>query len=70
MSSQAWCDRVSPLELTTASGCRACTGKARVLFAAGNFWGRTTAAISSSTDPESKGKFGPYMPGFDVIPYK
>ena len=38
--------------------------QAIVLFARGNFWGRTLAAISSSTDPESSGGFGPFMPGF------
>lgn len=43
--------------------------EARIVFAEGNFWGRTLAAISSSTDPLSFTGFGPYMPGFDVIPY-
>jgi ornithine--oxo-acid transaminase len=43
--------------------------KAKIIFAAGNFWGRTLAAISSSTDPEAKDGFGPYMPGYVVIPY-
>ena len=43
--------------------------KAVVLFAKGNFWGRTLAAVSSSTDPESYGGFGPFMPGFENIPY-
>jgi len=43
--------------------------KARVVFAEGNFWGRTMAAISSSTDPSSYREFGPFMPGFDLIPY-
>ncbi|MFN4300148.1 MAG: ornithine--oxo-acid transaminase [Thermaurantimonas sp.] len=43
--------------------------KAVILFAENNFWGRTLAAISSSTDPESFTNFGPYMPGFKVIPY-
>mmetsp|Transcript_15090 Transcript_15090/g.44489 ORF Transcript_15090/g.44489 Transcript_15090/m.44489 type:complete len:248 (-) Transcript_15090:534-1277(-) len=43
--------------------------KAKVLFANGNFWGRTTAAISSSTDPSSYTGFGPFMPGFECIPY-
>lgn len=43
--------------------------QARIIFAGGNFWGRTLAAISSSTDPESKVGFGPYMPGYDIIPY-
>ncbi|CAG9466257.1 unnamed protein product [Pedinophyceae sp. YPF-701] len=43
--------------------------QAKILFAAGNFWGRTMSAISSSTDPESRGGFGPFMPGFEIIPY-
>ena len=42
---------------------------AKVIFAEGNFWGRTMAAISSSTDPSSYKNFGPYMPGFEIIPY-
>jgi len=41
----------------------------KVLFAERNFWGRTMAAISSSTDPASYTGFGPYMPGFDLVPY-
>jgi ornithine--oxo-acid transaminase len=43
--------------------------KAKIVFAEGNFWGRTLAAISSSTDPSSYRGFGPYMPGFEVVPY-
>lgn len=43
--------------------------QAKILFAEGNFWGRTLAAISSSTDPSSYKGFGPYMPGFELIPY-
>jgi len=43
--------------------------KAKVIFAAGNFWGRTITAISTSTDPSSYAGFGPYTPGFVVIPY-
>jgi ornithine--oxo-acid transaminase len=43
--------------------------KAKILFAEGNFWGRTMAAISSSTDPSSYKNFGPYMPGFEIVPY-
>ncbi|EAW50791.1 hCG1640096, isoform CRA_a [Homo sapiens] len=42
--------------------------KAKVISAAGNFWGRTFSAISSSTDLTSYDGFGPFMPGFDVIP--
>ncbi|MBL7812588.1 MAG: ornithine--oxo-acid transaminase [Bacteroidetes bacterium] len=44
-------------------------GAARVVFARGNFWGRTVAAISASTDPESFTHFGPYVPGFFTVPY-
>jgi len=43
--------------------------KAIVVFAEGNFWGRTMAAISSSTDPSSYKNFGPYMPGFELVEY-
>lgn len=43
--------------------------QAKVVFAEGNFWGRTLAAISSSTDPSSYKNFGPYMPGFGTVPY-
>jgi ornithine--oxo-acid transaminase len=43
--------------------------KATIIFAEGNFWGRTLAAISSSTDPSSYHQFGPFMPGFELVPY-
>uniref|UniRef100_A0A668ATA3 Ornithine aminotransferase n=2 Tax=Myripristis murdjan TaxID=586833 RepID=A0A668ATA3_9TELE len=43
--------------------------QAKIIFAEGNFWGRTMAAISSSTDPSSYEGFGPYMPGFELVPY-
>jgi ornithine--oxo-acid transaminase len=43
--------------------------KARIIFAENNFWGRTLAAISVSSEPRSKNGFGPFMPGFDVVPY-
>jgi ornithine--oxo-acid transaminase len=43
--------------------------QAKIIFAEGNFWGRTLAAISSSTDPSSFKGFGPYMPGFAIVPY-
>jgi ornithine--oxo-acid transaminase len=43
--------------------------KAKIIFAEHNFWGRTLAAISSSTDPSSYKNFGPYMPGFELVPY-
>lgn len=43
--------------------------EAKIIFAEGNFWGRTLAAISSSTDPDCKNGFGPFMPGYVLIPY-
>ena len=43
--------------------------KAKIIFANGNFWGRTLAAISTSDDPLSYKGFGPYMPGYETIPY-
>jgi ornithine--oxo-acid transaminase len=44
-------------------------GKAKIIFAGENFHGRTLAIISASTDPLSKNGFGPYMPGFELVPY-
>jgi ornithine--oxo-acid transaminase len=43
--------------------------EAKIIFVEGNFWGRTMAAISSSTDPSSYNGFGPFLPGFNIIPY-
>jgi ornithine--oxo-acid transaminase len=43
--------------------------EAVILFPEGNFWGRTIAAISSSSDPSSYQNFGPFVPGFQQIPY-
>lgn len=43
--------------------------QAKIVFVEGNFWGRTLAAISSSTDPSSTKGFGPFMPGYEIIPY-
>lgn len=43
--------------------------KAKTVYASGNFWGRTLAAISSSTDPSSTDDYGPFLPGFLIIPY-
>ncbi|PLX04464.1 MAG: ornithine--oxo-acid transaminase [Marinilabiliales bacterium] len=44
-------------------------GKAKIVVCADNFHGRTITIVSMSTDPESKAGFGPYTPGFVVIPY-
>lgn len=45
------------------------SNKAKIVFAKGNFWGRTLAAISSSNDPSSYTGFGPYMPGYELVDY-
>ncbi|MEO8116568.1 MAG: ornithine--oxo-acid transaminase [Bacteroidota bacterium] len=42
---------------------------ARIIVCAENFHGRTSTVISFSTDPLSHKNFGPFMPGFDIIPY-
>ncbi len=44
-------------------------GEAKIIVCGENFHGRTTTIISFSTDPDSKGNFGPYTPGFIAIPY-
>ncbi|MGB3006501.1 MAG: ornithine--oxo-acid transaminase [Chitinophagaceae bacterium] len=44
-------------------------GEAIIIVCEGNFHGRTTAVISFSSDPDSKKNFGPYIPGFNIIPY-
>ncbi len=44
-------------------------GKAKIIVCSENFHGRTTTIISFSTDPSAKAGFGPYTPGFQVVPY-
>jgi ornithine--oxo-acid transaminase len=43
--------------------------KARIIVFEDNFHGRTSTVISFSSDPSAYTGFGPYMPGFDLIPY-
>lgn len=76
-------DKVLPMNTGVEAGETACklarkwgytvkkipTNQAKIIFAGGNFWGRTLAAVSSSTDPSSYEGFGPFMPGFHIIPY-
>ncbi|GAA5146792.1 ornithine--oxo-acid transaminase [Microbacterium pseudoresistens] len=42
---------------------------ARIVVAAGNFHGRTTTIVGFSDDPVAREGFGPFAPGFDVVPY-
>jgi len=44
-------------------------GEAKIIVCEGNFHGRTSTVISFSSDPSAKADFGPYMPGFQAIPY-
>ena len=44
-------------------------GHARIVVADGNFHGRTTTIVSFSTDPDARDGYGPYTPGFDLVPY-
>ncbi|GAA1632911.1 ornithine--oxo-acid transaminase [Actinoplanes couchii] len=44
-------------------------GQAEIIVAADNFHGRTTTIVSFSTDPDARADFGPYTPGFVVVPY-
>ena len=43
--------------------------RARIIVAAGGFHGRTISIVGFSTDPDARGGFGPFTPGFDVVPY-
>ena len=43
--------------------------EAKIVFAKGNFWGRTLAAISASNDPSSYTGFGPFMTGYELVDY-
>lgn len=45
------------------------SNQAKVIFASGNFWGRTIAAISTSQDADSYSDFGPFVPGFEIVEY-
>lgn len=76
-------DKVLPMNTGVEAGETACklarkwgytvkgipANQARIVFAEGNFWGRTLGAISSSTDPDCTDGFGPFMPNFDLVPY-
>ncbi|MBP8960210.1 MAG: ornithine--oxo-acid transaminase [Bacteroidales bacterium] len=42
---------------------------AKIIACAGNFHGRTITIISMSTDPDARNDYGPYTPGFIIIPY-
>lgn len=44
-------------------------GNAKILACDGNFHGRTISIISMSTDPDARNDYGPFTPGFEIIPY-
>jgi ornithine--oxo-acid transaminase len=44
-------------------------GQAEIIVCDGNFHGRTVAIVGFSSDPSSRGGFGPFAPGFKMIPY-
>lgn len=54
-----WAYRVKKIE----------TNKAKIIVCSGNFHGRTIGIISFSTDPTAKDDFGPYLTGYEIIPY-
>lgn len=76
-------DRVLPMNTGVEGGETACKlarrwgydvkgiadNQAEIVFAEGNFWGRTMSAVSASTDPSCYERFGPFMPGFRTVPY-
>lgn len=76
-------DKVLPMNTGVEGGETACklarrwgydvkkipANNAKIIFAEGNFWGRTLSALSASSDPTCYSRFGPYMPGFELIPY-
>ncbi|WMX16954.1 ornithine--oxo-acid transaminase [Aureispira sp. CCB-E] len=43
--------------------------KAKIIVCGENFHGRTVTIISFSSDPDARGNFGPYTPGFEAVPY-
>ncbi len=45
------------------------SGKARIITCAGNFHGRTINVISFSTDPAAKNNYGPFIDGYEIIPF-
>ncbi|GAA4659641.1 ornithine--oxo-acid transaminase [Streptomyces chumphonensis] len=44
-------------------------GRAKIVVAADNFHGRTTTIVSFSTDAEARADYGPYTPGFEIVPF-
>jgi ornithine--oxo-acid transaminase len=82
---EAWSGRLSVLPMNTGaeaveSGIKIArkwgyevkgvpAGRARIIVAADAFHGRTTTIVGFSTDPDARGGFGPFTPGFDVVPY-
>ena len=45
------------------------SGKAKIIVCSNNFHGRTTGVISFSTDPSATNNYGPFIPGYEIIPF-
>ena len=45
------------------------TDQAEIIACAGNFHGRTITIVGMSTEPQYRAGFGPFPPGFKIIPY-
>lgn len=45
------------------------SNQAKIIFCEDNFWGRSIAAVSASTDPSAYENYGPFVPGFINIPF-
>ena len=60
---------VDDILLTKSNSAGIEENKAKIIVCEGNFHGRTITIISMSTDPDSYKGFGPYTPGFEVVPY-
>jgi len=44
-------------------------GQAKIIVASGNFHGRTTTIVGFSDDPDARNGFGPFAPGFEMVPF-
>ena len=64
-----WAYKVKGIPANQVTRAASTPTQARIIFAENNFWGRTLAAVSSSSDPAAFSDYGPFMPGFSSVPY-